>query len=314
MTLCSLRRSLLLSFAIAIGFHSAAGAQTKLRMGVTPIGDYIAAYVAKDAGIFAKHGLDVNLQTIAISPMAAAALVSGSLDLATPTMVDMLQAADSGLDLVALASVSVITENVGTRSGVVVRPDVKIGAPSDYLGKKIGVPSLGGLLHVLFRNYLLDQNIDPDKVDYVELGVPNHFDALRGGSVEGVVTADPIMSRILGSKVGIEALSLPATAPRNTLAGVVASTRTFAEKNPAAVAAFRAAWAEATALVIADHGATRQAIVRHLKLPEPAAASLHMPLSVTSDLKVDQLNWWVGVMRRQKMISNPIDLAKLVAK
>lgn len=314
MSLRSKLRPLAFFVAISIGLATPAQAQTKLRMGVTPIGDYITAYVAKDSGIFAKHGLDVTLQSMAISPMAAAALVSGSLDLATPTAVDLLQAADGGIDLVALGSVGVIGINVGTDSGVLVRPEANIAKPADYVGKKIGVPSVGGLLHVLFRNYLIDNKVDPEAVNYVELGVPTHFDALRSGSVDGVVTADPIMSRIQSAKVGVTVLSFANAVPKDTVTGLVVTTRAFAEKNPGTISAFRAAWAEATALVISDHEGTRQAIMRHLKLPPPVAASLRMPLSVTTDIRVEQLQWWLEVMQRQKMLRGNVDLSKLIAK
>jgi NitT/TauT family transport system substrate-binding protein len=305
---------LALCAAFTVGVAGPVHAQTKVRMGVTPIGDYITAYVAKDRGIFAKHGLDVTLQTVAISPMAAAGLMSGSLDLATPTAVDLIQAVDSGLDLVAVSSVGVLAKTTGTRSGVLVRPDVEIKQPADYAGKKIAQASLGGMLHVLFRNYLLENGVDPGKVNDVEIGVPSHFDALKGRSVDAVVTADPMLSRILATRTGTQAISLANTVPADTVTGLVASTRAYAQKNPAVLTAFRAAWKEATALVIADHAMTRSAIVQHLKLPEPVAASLTMPLSVTTDVTPKQLQWWVEVMRKQNMLRGKVDPQNLIAR
>lgn len=299
-----------------VGAMSVAGqvhAQTKVRLGVTPIGDYITAYVAKDQGIFAKHGLDVTLQTVAISPMAAAGLMSGSLDLATPTAVDLIQAVDSGLDLVAVSSVGVLAKTTGTRSGVLIRPDVNVKQPADLAGKKIAQASLGGMLHVLFRNYLIENGVNPSKVNDVEIGVPSHFDALKGRSVDAVVTADPMLSRILATGVGTQVVSLADTVPPDTVTGLVAATRSYAQKNPAVIASFRAAWKEATALVIADHALTRGTILKHLKMPQPVAASLSMPLSVTTEVTPKQLQWWVEVMRKQNMLRGNVDPKNLIA-
>lgn len=300
--------------AATIGLAAPAMAQTKVRFGVTPIGDYIAAWVAKDRGIFAKHGLDVAIQTVPISPMAAAALMSESLDFATPSAPDLLQAADSGIDLVAIASVGVLAQQTGTRAGVVLHPRVSLASPNDLAGKKLGVASLNGLLHILFRNYLLEHGVDPRKVNQVEIGVPSHFDALKGGGVDGVVTADPMLTRLLATKVGKQPIYFGDTVPPRTVTGVISATRRFAEKNPATVAAFRAAWKEATALVIADHALARAAIVEHLKFPPPAAAALSMPLSLTTDLDAAQLEWWHKVMRRQDMLRGEIDVKRLILR
>jgi NitT/TauT family transport system substrate-binding protein len=305
--------SLLLT-VLALVTAAPAMAQTAVRLGVTPIGDYIAAWVGKDQGIFAKHGLNVTIQTVPISPMAAAALMSGSLDFATPTAPDLLQAADSGIDLVAIASVSVMAKQTGTQAAVVVQPTFTDTRAQSLVGKKIGVASLNGLLHILFRDYLMDQGVDPAKVNYVEIGVPSHFDAMRGGSVDGVVTADPLLTRILEAKAGRHVVYFGDSVPPRTVTGLIATTRRFADANPRTVEAFRAAWAEATAFTAANHEVARAAIVQHLKFPPPAAASLSMPLSLTSDIDVGQIEWWEKVMRRQNMLRGPIDAKKLLLR
>ena len=52
----------------------------------------------------------------------------------------------------------------------------------------------------------------------------------------------------------------------------------------------------------------------HLKFPPPAAASLNMPLSLTSDIDLAQIEWWEKVMRRQNLLRGPIDLRRLVLR
>lgn len=308
------RAGCLLLAALGLVASAPATAQTAVRLGVTPIGDYIAAWVGKDQGIFAKHGLNVTIQTVPISPMAAAALMSGSLDFATPTAPDLLQAADSGIELVAIASVSVMARQTGTQAGIVVQPTFPDTRAQSLVGKKVGVASLNGLLHILLRDYLMEQGVDPAKVNYVEVGVPSHFDAMRGGSVDGVVTADPMLTRILGAKAGRSMVAFGDSVPPRTVTGLVATTRRYAEANPRTIEAFRAAWAEATAFTIANHEAARAAIVTHLKFPPPAAASLNMPLSLTSDIDLAQIEWWEKVMRRQNLLRGPIDLRRLVLR
>lgn len=291
-----------------------AQAPTKIRVGVQPISDYVTAYVAKDAGIFAKHGLDAEVQNIALSTLVTAGLVSGNLDIATPSAVDFLQAVDGGLDLVAINAVAIMKPGAGAESGVVMRKGLTISGPSSYEGKRIGVLSMNGLLHLIFLDYLRQNGIPSSKVRFVELGMPSHLDGLRSESVDGVITADPMLSRIVKSDVGFTALSLPAVVAPNTVAAVVATTRSYAEKNPQTIQRFKAAWSEATAHVLANPVFTRQTIVKHFKLPEAVAATLRMPPNASATLAAEQLQWWIDAMRHQKLIAKPVDLSRAVLR
>lgn len=289
-----------------------ASAQTKVRLGAQTIGDYIAAYMGQEYGIYAKHGLDVTLQPITISTLAAASLMSGSLDLATSTVPDMIQAVDNGIDLVAISGIGVLAQKGGTRSGVVVQPDVNITKASDFIGKKVGISALGGLLHILFQNYLMENGVDPQKVTYVEIPIPSHFDAMKSHSVDAVVTADPMMARILATKVGKEVLAFGNAVPPNTITAAITSTREYAKKNPAVITNFRKAWQEATDMAINQPEKARAAMVKYLKLPAPVAATIQMPLTLSTSITLKQLQWWQDIMRKEHLIQGKTDLSKVI--
>src|ERR1700754_2307878 len=93
------------AMAIAIGvmFHTSAGAQQKLtpvRAAYVPVATWLPAWVAKDKGIFEKHGLDVTL-----SPVQNLSLLPGTVgrqfEFAASTAPDLLKAVASGLGVVA---------------------------------------------------------------------------------------------------------------------------------------------------------------------------------------------------------------------
>lgn len=298
--------------AMAAIIAGPASAQTKIRLGAQTIGDYIAAYMGQEYGIYAKHGLDVTIQPITISTLAAASQMSGSLDLATSTVPDLIQAVDSGIDLVAIAGISVLAPEGGTRSGVIVQPDVNITKASDFIGKKVGISALGGLLHILFQNYLLENGVDPQKVTYVEIPIPSHFDAMKSHSVDAVVTADPMMARILATKVGKEVLAFGHAVPPNTIAAAITSTREYAAKHPKVIAEFRKAWQEATDLALNDPEKARAAMVKYLKLPAPVAATINMPLTLSTSISLKQLQWWQGIMLKEHLIQGKEDLSKII--
>src|SRR5450755_4610649 len=93
--------------ALASAAVSANADPFKLKIACTATSDCASAMVARDEGIFAKHGLDVDMTLIGINTNIPPAIVSDSIQIGGPTEPVFLQAVDGGLDLVAIAGASV---------------------------------------------------------------------------------------------------------------------------------------------------------------------------------------------------------------
>src|SRR5690242_1078828 len=68
--------------AASASASAAAGALTKVKFatgGNPPDPAFITAYIARDAGIFKKNGLDVDVQSVQGDQLVTAALVSGDV-------------------------------------------------------------------------------------------------------------------------------------------------------------------------------------------------------------------------------------------
>ena len=122
---------------------------TRLSLGYTATLGFNGAFIAKDRGLFAKHGLDVDLVLIGLNSNIPAALVGGSIQIGGPTPPVLLQANDGGLDLVIIGNASVLDPD-NHRDGVMARTGSGIKAAADFAGKKVGVPGLNAFLHVVF--------------------------------------------------------------------------------------------------------------------------------------------------------------------
>src|SRR6266478_4543040 len=83
-------------------------AQSKIQIGCTATSDCASAMVAVDEGIFKKYGLDAEMVLIGINSNIPAAILSNSIQVGGPTSTVFLQAADGGLDLVAVAGASIL--------------------------------------------------------------------------------------------------------------------------------------------------------------------------------------------------------------
>ena len=187
--------TLALAFAAALLFGNTAFA-AQVKIGYTPSIDIAPIFVAIEEGFFAKRGLEVEMQPGNGSVMIAG-LSSNSLQISNPTVPTFLQAVDAGLDLVLISGDNFTKPGID-EFAVVTRTGVNTAKPADYVGKKVGVSTIGAFLHVLFVEWLNKNGVDPKKVSFVEIPFPQMADVLKGGTVDAVITVEPFVARMVG--------------------------------------------------------------------------------------------------------------------
>jgi len=310
------RRSFLAgAAAMAAATTSAwAGPTTKLVYGYSAVTDYATVFVAAEQGFFSRRGVDIELRFIPLNPTIVPAVQAGSLDVGGPTPTAYLQSVAGGLDHVVLGGGGVLSKSF-TEVGLVARPGAGITGAADCVGKKIGAPGLGALLHIAFRQWLKANGVDPGKVNFIEAPFPQHADLLRSGAVDAVVTAGPFMARILANGDGRVAAYYTTFLPEGAPTVVHVATREWADKNPAAVAAFRKAIAEAATFMAmpANDAAVRAALAKYLKLPPMITKSMQIspPGPVVT---AKQLQWWGRMMQEQGYLKSEPNYAGLIVK
>lgn len=287
-------------------------AQTKITLGYTAVPDFAAAFIAKEQGLFAKHGLDVQLQPITLTSTVPAALISGSVQIGGTTPTVFLQAADSGLDLVGIASGS-LYDSTRQLIGVAVRPGAGIREAKDLVGKKFGVPGLNGTLHILMRRWLALHGVDARQVHFIELSLPQMPDVLRGGGVDAVVTAEPFIGRMQSMGIGTPLAGFAAEMPSGFATVIYTATRAWATSHGPAVHALRAALTEAVTFAQQHRAEAYADLGKYFKVPPPVLQATPWPLLV-SDLTVSHLHFWVETMREQGMLKKQPTVASLIVK
>jgi NitT/TauT family transport system substrate-binding protein len=147
--------------------------------------DNLPLWIAREAGIFHNHGLDVDLQLID-SSRGIAALLSGQIQFADVGGSETLAAAASGGGLVVLANLTPLA------------PYVFYAAPgitdaAQLKGKKIGDTNPGASLDIGNHLALKQLGLDPARdVTLVSLGsVTNVTTALLNGAVQASVSHPP---------------------------------------------------------------------------------------------------------------------------
>ena len=305
------RRLVLTAFALLFAGGNANAAQ-KLTMNYTT-GESATAFIAKDEGFFAEHGLDVDLIAVAQNSNAPAALESGSVQVGMIQVANLLQLTDGGLDFVALAGGAGNEKNV-TKFAVVVRNGLDVKDANGLIGKKVGVPGIGASIDIFFRNWLLDNNVDQAKVSIVETTFLAMADNLKAGNLDAVTPLEPFITRITSQKVGYELFNLINLLPRRKVGALLfASTRDWATKNASTIPELRAAITEADDFIRANPDKTRAAINKYTQVPMPILNSLPLP-AVDPEIHKDDLDFWARMMERLHMLQNKAETAKLIWK
>jgi NitT/TauT family transport system substrate-binding protein len=143
-------------------------------------------WLAKEAKIYQKHGLETELVLLRGSGQSAQAIIGNSILAAPCTLTTVMSAGLSGADLVTVAhTVS------GVQSKLVVRPDIK--RPQDLKGKRLAVSGFGSLGDFLERYIIRKYGLEPGR-DVVMLSVgtqPERIQALVSGAVDAADLSFP---------------------------------------------------------------------------------------------------------------------------
>lgn len=297
--------------ALTAAFSFGAQAQQKLtqvRAAYVPVATWLPAWVAKDKGIFEKHGLDVTL-----TPVQNLSLLPGTVgrqfEFAASTAPDLLKAVAGGLDVVATAGEAIETKSNQTFQ-LIVRKDSNIKSPADLKGKVIAAPTLGAVMHSATLYWLKKNGVDPASVRGVEVPFPNMGDQLKAGSVDAVEALVPFTTTILAA--GNVSLGDPMMAVGDDVVFPFwISEGAWARANGATIKAWIASLTEAKAFMDSNDKETRDILAKYSRLPPAVVQKVPLP-TYRFTIKTEELAVWADVLSELGQLPKPVDKAKLV--
>jgi NitT/TauT family transport system substrate-binding protein len=272
--------------------------------------DYLPVQVAAAHGLFARHGLEVTLQPLPNGGQVPGALVSGSAQIGTLTIVLLLQAAGQGLPLVCVAGAAETAPDVLTGAALLPAGS-PIGDARGFVGRTVGVSARGSFLDVLFEDWLARHGADPAAVHYAEAPFPQLPDLLRAGRIDAALLAEPFASRVLRTQPGSRMIDMVADFPAGLMINGYAAERGWARDHAAAVAAFRVALGEAIAWIGANPDAARADLAAGLHMAPEVVAGMALP-HFAPVVTPKQIADWAALLRRQGLLDHAPDTAALL--
>ena len=289
-----------------------AQALEKMILGHTAGIDPLGAFVAKDQGLFEKHGVDVTFQLATGAGTMAAAVASNSIQASNATVPAMLFAAEQGVELRVIGPIGASAPGFHM-AGLVIGGALDLKTAKELEGRTIAVPGLNAFLHILLVKWMHDNGADPGKARFVEITFTQMPDALRAKRIDAATLIDPFLTRALTAGNGKLMSYYTDDLPNGTVPAVWVTSKAFADAKPETVRAFQRGLREGIVYARAHPEIADETLSRYLKLPiEAVRQSTKQPL--LDNITPAQIAFWIDLMRAQKLIARPLDSTGLIFK
>jgi NitT/TauT family transport system substrate-binding protein len=279
-----------------------------IKVGLGPAVDFLPAFVARDQGIFAKHGLDVTLQIVPTPSVVPPMLVSDSVQIAYATAPNLLLADEGGLDLVAIAGGARLVKT-NAKISFVTRTGVTVAKAEDLKGRKVGVPGFNSIIDMFLRKWLMTHNVPVAQVSIVETPMLQMGDLLKSGQIDAATPIEPIRGRIVASGAAARSVDFFSEVNPDVLGSFWMSTRDWATKHKAEVDAFRASLLDGIAFINAHPDEAHASEQKGMGSVDPTAMATFATTLDAKDFEfVAKLGLELGVMKQ------PVDASKLIVQ
>lgn len=277
----------------------------KIRVALSTVSfTFLVNLIARDAGIFKKHGLDVESILVA-GPAQVAALAAGEIDYNSSFVPGLLLAAKGLPFTVVMATTKTPLFYIMSQ------PDIKI---ANLAGKKVAVSRIGSQSHNLTRSMIKQSGINPDAVTYIQTGsASNSYSALNARSVDAATLSIPF--NVLMKQKGFNQL-----ASTNNI-GVFPNTglqvpRAKLEKNRAQVKLMVRAFLDSLKYIANEKGRVSDYIQRTWKLSSDVAEQTYkefLPsLPMDGKISLEAVQEYLDQAHRNNEIPQRVDVNTVV--
>src|SRR5215470_10708799 len=251
-------RSLALALAAGVLLSPfTAVAQQKVKLGLLPFSESLAAVIADKQGYFKEEGIEVESSKFDSAAIAVPVLQSGRLDIVLSSTVSTFQAIEQGLDAVVLAPGAIVRTAPPDTTTAVLVPKGSIKSLKDLEGKRVAVNVINSTAWLHAVALLEKHGVDRGKVRFSEVPFPQMNDPLLNGQLDAIAQVEPFRSALMATG-NAEIIGWPyvETAPNTDITQYI-SLMSWAQKNHVLAGKFVRAVIKGAEFAAANEAATR---------------------------------------------------------
>lgn len=281
-----------------------------VRVAALPIAETGAIWAALDEGIFADHGLNVEVVSAQGGAQAIPALQNGDIDFAIGQPFGPFRASLAGLGVNIIGNYANSNAEGDDVNSVVSAPDSGITDLADLGGKRVSVNSLGAAGDVTIMKAVDDAGGDSSTIEFVEVAFPEAQAQLDAGNIDAAWVPDPFRNQIVAAGGTDLVQPYQATIPGLTVLTNITSSEIL-EQDPELAADFAAALDEALVFASANEEAVRSAIGTNMEIPAEVVEGIVLP-EFTSEVTMDDLQLLSDLAVEYAVLDKAPDLESLV--
>jgi NitT/TauT family transport system substrate-binding protein len=287
----------------SIPFFSRASAAelVPLRVGIIAIESSCLAFYAKENGFFQNAGLDVTIAMSPSSPAVAAAVVSGTHDIAFSGISTLAAAHAKGLPFVLVAPCGMIGPGV-VSGGITVAAQSTIRTAKDLNGKTFAASGLNTQSEYGPRAWIDKHGGDSTTCKFVEIPFPQVADAIASARVDAGYLVEPFLNAALKRNLVRDLASGDDAVGTTFLASGWYALAAWAKAHPDTITAFATAIGQAAHWANANPAKVVPIIAEHLKLDPAVIAGVPRTL-YTDRLVAAQVQPWIDVTAKYAKFS-----------
>lgn len=227
-------------------------------------GSQAVLFVTRDAKIFEKHGLDVDIGFVAGGPVTIQALLAGDVHVAVMAGPAAVAAKLKGADTVIIMGLIHTMDHV-----IFAQPTIK--RPEDLKGKKVAVARFASADDFAARFALRKWGLSPERdVAFLQFGEQGaRLAALKAGGVDATLIQPPLTA--VARKAGLTELAALADLEINYLGTSVVTTQALIKNREDLIRRFVRAFVEGIHFYKTNRAASLASIAKFMRLEDPEA-------------------------------------------
>jgi ABC-type nitrate/sulfonate/bicarbonate transport system substrate-binding protein len=257
----------------------------RLSLAVSTTPHAALLHLAQAQGYFADAGLDVSVTRVSHGKAALDLLIDGRVDLAAATEVPFVVGVLEGHPLRAMSSMLSASEELA----VVARRDRGINAPTDLIGKRIGV-TFGTSGDYFVWAFLTRHRLRPERVTLVDVGPGSMVSELLQGTIDAASLWQPVR-RAAETALGPNGVTFTAS-DAYTVTHLMVGQASVLDARPAAARKLVRALLHAEDFARTQPHHARAVVARQLQLDTRSLEADWPLLEFRVDLRQSQLVTW----------------------
>jgi NitT/TauT family transport system substrate-binding protein len=263
------------------------GQNDQVKAGVIAIVDVAPIYLGKQQGIFAKHKIDLTLETAQGGAAIVPSVVSGQWQFGFSNVVSLLLAQSRNVPIKVVANGNNATGDPKADFGGVVVKDPAITSPKMLEGKRVATNTLKNIVDTTVKELVTKDGGDAAKVNFVELAFPDMSAQLDAGNVDAIFVVEPFLTAAKAK--GWKVIGTYADVDPNLCVALYFTSKELIGKSPDLVKRFTDAMAESLAYADSHPDEVRAILGTYTQISEQVRKDLTLP-KFPSAINKDAIN------------------------